>query len=101
MMKHYQKPWKVLISVCLVRTNSLSRQLSELDLKYSQMKDTLEVRNSVLNDYELSIKTLEEKSSIRKAKMTDAEEQEILLASRELARLKVSSSTSISPELLN
>ena len=46
-------PWRVVSAVCVQRMPSLSREKSEIELRYEELKDTIRAEKSKLSDFEL------------------------------------------------
>ena len=62
--------------------------MNEVELRFASMQDEIESENAVYNDYEMNIQRLESADAVKTSAMTDAEEQQMLLASRELASIR-------------
>lgn len=96
--KHYNKPWQLLVSVCLTRLNVLRGELTGTEERYAQMLDTIEREQSVMNDYEHKKKLLQQAASINQTSISqktktksksEEEEKNITDASRQLAAIQV------------
>ena len=88
-LQHFQKPWQVLVSVCLTRMNLLSKELNEVQQKFAELQSQIEIENSVYNDHEYRKNVLLTKVQNKTKKMSEAEETRLLDASRELATIEV------------
>ena len=88
-LQHFQKPWQVLVSVCLTRMNLLSKELNEVQQKVAELQSQIEIENSVYNDHEHRKSVLMAKVQNKPKKMSEAEEAKLLDASRELANIEV------------
>ena len=88
-LQHFQKPWQVLVSVCLTRMNLLSRELNEVQQKFAELQSQIEIENSVYNDHEHRKNVLMAKVQSKPKKISEAEETKLLDASRELANIEV------------
>ena len=88
-LAHFNKPWKILVSVCLTRMSITSKELSDIQQRYAAMQNEIEFERSVLNDYEyrkIQLRRLDEKKHM---KLSEDDETEVLEATRELAALQV------------
>ena len=88
-LQHFQKPWQVLVSVCLTRMNLLSKELNEVQQKFAELQSQIEIENSVYNDHEHRKNVLMTKVQNKTKKMSESEEAKLLDASRELANIEV------------
>lgn len=87
--KHYQKPWQLIVSVCLTRQNKLAKDLTDIEKRYAQMIEEIEYENSVLNDYEARKRDLKAIVNAPKStKMSEKEEEKMTEASRLLAGIQ-------------
>ena len=92
MTKHYQKPWQLLVSVCLSRTNAITKDLSEIEKRYARLIEQMETENAVYNNYEMRKHELQNVVSIAsgsKKKLSEKDEEQISDASRLLASIQV------------
>ena len=90
--KHYQKPWQLLVSVCLSRTNTITKDLSDIEKRYARLIDQMETENSVYNNYEMRKQELQNVVSTatdRNKKLSEKDEEKISDASRLLANIQV------------
>lgn len=88
-VKHFNKPWQLLVSVCLTRMNMISRELSAIEKQYAIYQDQMEMRKSVYNDHEfrkLSLQAFEKGKSTMS--LSAEEEAKVVDASRELASIQ-------------
>lgn len=90
--KHYQKPWQLLVSVCLSRTNAVTKDLVEIEERYTKLMERMEVEGAVYNDHEIRKMELKEVVSQGKTskKLSEKDEEKISEASRLLANIQVS-----------
>lgn len=88
--KHYQKPWQLLVSVCLSRTNAVTKDLVEIEERYTKLMERMEVEGAVYNDHEIRKMELKEVVSQGKTskKLSEKDEEKISEASRLLANIQ-------------
>ena len=89
--KHYQKPWQLLVAVCLSRKNTLTRDLSNIEKCYGGLVEQMEVESAVYNNYEMRKQELQNVASKVKAskKLSEKDEERVSDASRLLASIEV------------
>lgn len=46
-------PWRIVSAVCVQRMPSLSRDKTDIELRYEQLKDKIRIEKSKLSDFEL------------------------------------------------
>jgi len=90
--KHYQKPWQLLVSVCLTRTNTVTKELTDIETRYAELMEKVELENSVYNDYEtrkLELNHVMNRTGAQQQKkLSEKEEEKITEASRMLANIQ-------------
>jgi len=87
-VKHFQKPWQILVSVCLTRLNVISKDLVDIEKRYASLQSELELEQAVLNDYEIQKRELSIQDARKNTNLSEKEESEVLEASRELATIQ-------------
>ena len=74
-------PWRIVSAVCVQRMPSLSREKTEMELRYEELKDTVRAERSRMSDFELEgaehFKTKKERQ--RRALKEDLDETQVCL----------------------
>lgn len=68
-------PWRVVVSVCVQRLPTLSRDTSEIERRYQQLKERVRIERSVLSDFELQERQVER---LKRERERRAMEEEVM-----------------------
>ena len=85
----YRKPWRVFVAVLLQRRPIISKIKTDIENRFQEFQDQLELEHSALSDYEIRKIKVKKASQATKKKPSEAEELKRIGFERELASLEV------------